>query len=93
VSYELHSANKIQKVAKIFNDSSFTRQYNQGVDMISLNVHNIDSIKVEPAAKKVFKGSYCRKINIKTSEVDNMEIYLFADKPESLNNGLNGKGK
>ena len=61
--------------------------------MISLNVHNIEAIEVEPAAKTVFKGSYCRKINIKTSEVDNIEIYLFASTPEILNDGLNGKGK
>jgi len=52
--------------------------------MISLNVHNIENVVVEPVAKKVFEGSYCRKIIIRTSEVDMVEIYLFASKPEIL---------
>ena len=62
--------------------------------MISLSVHNVEKIEVEPEASRVFKGcSYCRTIRIKTSEVDVVEIYLFASTPGALNDGLNGKGK
>ena len=60
--------------------------------MISFNIHNVEDIKVEKTGK-VFEGSYCRKIIIKTSEVDMVEIYLFASTPERLRVALTGKGK
>ena len=51
--------------------------------MISLNVHNIKEIKLDPIGK-LFKGSYCRTIRIRTEEVDLVEIYLFAPKADNL---------
>ena len=60
--------------------------------MLGLNIHNIEEIEIDKIGK-IFKGSYCRTIRIKTSEVDVVEIYLFASTPGALNDGLNGKGK
>ena len=60
--------------------------------MLGLNIHNIEEIEIDKIGK-IFKGSYCRTIRIKTSEVDMVEIYLFASTPERLNDGLTGKGK
>lgn len=58
--------------------------------MINFTVHNIEEIKVEKTGK-IFEGSHCRTIRIKTSEVDVVEIYLFAAKSENLEAIGNGR--
>jgi len=60
--------------------------------MLGLNIHNIEEIEIDKIGK-IFKGSYCRTIRIKTSEVDVVEISLFAATPERLRVALTGKGK